>query len=79
MASARFEKGSKEFRWFGDFWQIVQKYWNPEDSDFYWDGVTKDINQLYEKYKSDEKLERFTKKMAIAYEEFLVEENRNGR
>lgn len=79
MASKKFEKGSSEFQWFGTFWGLVQKYWIPEESDDYWDGLVKDINQLYEKYKADAKMERFCKKMAMAYEEFLEDEYRNGR
>lgn len=79
MANAKFEKGSKEFSWFGDFWRIVQKYWIPEDSDCYWDGVTTDINKLYEKYKSNDKMERFTKAIGVRFIEFLEEESRDGR
>ena len=80
MASTKFEKGSKEFNWFGDFWQIVQKYWIPEaQDDAYWESLVADINNLYEKYKADEKMEHFCKRMAVAYLEFLEEENRDGR
>ncbi len=79
MASAKFEKGSSEFQWFGQFWQIVQKHWIPEADDFYWDSLTSDVNELYEKFKDNEKLERFTKAMAIRFMDFMVEENKNVR
>lgn len=79
MASQKFEKGSKEFQWFGDFWQVVQTIWKVEDDAEYWDGVNRVTEALYQKYKNCEKLERFCKKMTVAYVEFLDEEARSDR
>lgn len=80
MASQKFEKGSAEFSWFGEFWQMVQKYWIPEVNDNYWKQVTDEIEDFYKKHENTDKLGRFTKKMSIAYLEFLDEEFRtNGR
>ena len=80
MASKKFEKGSQEFSWFGEFWQVVQKYWIPEVNDDYWEQAADEIEKFYKKYENTEKLNRFTKKMAVAYLEFLDEEYRiNGR
>ncbi len=75
MASVKFSKDSAEFSWFGDFWKTVQKYWNPENGD-YWKEAYEDLSSLYDKYAENPKLARFGKKMTLAYLEFLEGESR---
>jgi hypothetical protein len=74
MASQKFEKGSKEFRWFGEFWKLAQKVWIPgdENDDEYWDGVVRDINDLTAKYAAeDDELKKFSIRTSVALLEFL--------
>lgn len=51
MASKKFEKGSEEFLFFMEFWQMVQKYYIPEDSDEYWDDLLSQAAKLTKKYQ----------------------------
>lgn len=46
----KFEKGSKEWTMFNEYWKMCQKFWVPEDNDLYWAEVTNDINEFYKKY-----------------------------
>lgn len=50
MSEKRFPKGSEEWMMFMDYWQLCQKYWDPEESDEYWENVIKDTNAFCEKY-----------------------------
>lgn len=50
MAGKKFEKGSMEFQFFGDFWQFAQKHYLPNQSDEYWDAVLNDAASLGQKY-----------------------------
>lgn len=54
MASVKFEKGSKEFQLFGDFWTFVQKFYIPEESSEYWDDLMDCADQLSKKYQDDD-------------------------
>ncbi|WP_304841260.1 hypothetical protein [Phocaeicola sartorii] len=51
MASVKFEKGSREWYMFQDYWKLCQKFWIPEDNDEYWESVVSETNDFYEKYK----------------------------
>ena len=53
MTSVKFEKGSREFAFFADFWKMVQKYYLPEDTDEYWDNLIAEAAQLKKKYDGD--------------------------
>lgn len=75
-----FAKTSEEFKWFADFWKIVQAYWNPEkDNHDYWTQLIDTAGKFCEKYKSDQKLRHFSLKMMTAYADFLDEEARGER
>lgn len=50
MAGKKFEKGSEEFRFFGEFWQMVQKYYLPDNSGEYWTPLLTDAAMLGKKY-----------------------------
>jgi thymidylate kinase len=50
MASKRFSKNTEEFMMFQDFWQLCQKYWEPEDNDEYWESVIADAGVFTKKY-----------------------------
>ena len=46
-----FTKESRERAMFGEFWELCQRYWIPEESPEYWKALTKDVDKFYEKYK----------------------------
>ena len=39
MAKVKFEKGSYYWRLFMDFWKLCQEYWEPDDTEAWWDEV----------------------------------------
>lgn len=53
MAGKKFAKDSEEFRFFAEFWQMVQKYYLPDQSDEYWDAVLHDAASLGKKYPGE--------------------------
>jgi len=57
----KIEKGSKEWQFFMDFWDFVQKNWGCEDTDKYWEQHIKDFNEIRKKYPEEEKIGRFAK------------------
>lgn len=58
MASAKIEKGSEEWQVFMDYWQFIQKYYSPDNTDSWWDEVVKAGESLINKYKGMEIEER---------------------
>lgn len=52
MASVKFQKGSKEWNMFRDYWNLCQKFWIPEDSEEYWNLVLKESIEFKKKYES---------------------------
>lgn len=78
MGSVKFEKGSQEFSFFGEFWMLVQKYYIPEDADEYWERLDNDANDLANKYDNkffDDLIVTFIKSMSKK----LEEGKRNGK
>ena len=52
MASVKFQKGSKEWAMFQEYWRICQAYWIPEpNNDDYWKNLFDDVNGFHNKYK----------------------------
>ena len=52
MASVKFQKGSKEWDMFRDYWNLCQKFWIPEDREEYWKLVLKESIEFKKKYES---------------------------
>ena len=52
MASKKFGKGSEEWQMFMDYWTLCQKYWEPEESDEWWDEVVREVDDFCKKYGS---------------------------
>lgn len=75
---AKFEKGSIEFQWFGEFWAIAQKFYTPGDTrpvpDEYFKNLVDDINAFWKKYADKGKIGRFGKEMCLAYLSFIDKE-----
>lgn len=63
MAEVKFGKGSEEWMMFTEFWQLCQKYWNPESNDRYWDGLVTDVDAFYKKFSKIE----LSKELALSF------------
>lgn len=51
MAFKKFDRYSKEFSLFADFWAFCQNYWVVEaDNEEYWESMTNEGNALIKKY-----------------------------
>ena len=61
MGEVKFKKGSEEWQMFMDYWALCQKYWNPDETDSYWESLIKDTDGFYKKYNTD-----FSKSLALA-------------
>lgn len=48
-----FGKDSDEWKFFGEFWKMIQAYYVPDKSDEYWDSLIEQANQLFNKYKGN--------------------------
>lgn len=57
----KFAKGSSEWMMFMDFWTLCQKYWEPEESDSYWEDLIEATDDFYKKYNTD-----FAKSLALS-------------
>lgn len=75
MASVKFEKGSREWYMFQDYWKLCQKFWIPENNDKYWDDMVKESREFMKKYE-DVKLSRM---LSPAFIEYLEEISRNEK
>ena len=56
----KFAKGSSEWMMFMDYWTLCQKYWEPEESDSYWENLIDATDDFYKKYNTD-----FAKSLAL--------------
>ena len=52
MAEVKFIKGSEEWQMFMDYWALCQKYWEPEETDEWWEEALGKIDELSKKYGS---------------------------
>ena len=51
MASVKFGKDSQEWKMFTEYWQLVQKYYEIEKNDNYWNEMMKEFAEFGKKYK----------------------------
>lgn len=56
------EKGTEEWVFWSEFFQLCKKYWDVSKSEEYWDGLMRESNELYEKHKTI-----FSSKMIFAF------------
>lgn len=65
MAEQKFQKGSKEWMMFQDFWKLCQKYWIVEDGDEYWDSLVDNAGDFVRRYDNT----HFAKELAYGFVE----------
>lgn len=51
-----FEKGSPEFAMMQDFFLLAKKYATPQNTDKYWENMSKDFDEFEKKYRACEDL-----------------------
>ena len=61
LAEVKCPKGSEEWQMFMDYWTLCQKYWEPEESDSYWENLIDATDDFYKKYNTD-----FAKSLALS-------------
>lgn len=50
------------------FFDLTEKYWNPSDSDAYWDALTDDAMELISKFQtSDAKLNNYIQSIVATF------------
>lgn len=49
----KFEKNDEEFRIFTEFWQLTQEFYEPEESDEYWEKLIDALNWFEGKHKGN--------------------------
>ena len=49
----KFDKNSKEFQLFGDFYNLVKNYYETEETEEYWQDVMKAMTDFQKKYGVD--------------------------
>lgn len=48
----KFEKGTKEYQMFLDYWNLCQRHWEPERSDEYWNLAIADVDEFVKQHKN---------------------------
>ena len=64
-----FEEDSNEFNFFMDYYNLVQKYVEPEKEDLFWENLMNDFCELHNKYNTI----YFSKQLCQAYIISLVQ------
>lgn len=72
----QFAKDSTEMQMIRDFFGIIQKYWIPEDTEAYWQGLIDDSNAFIEKFRHTCPLSR---KLIVAFNNQQEEVMKDGR
>ena len=72
-AEQKFTKGSEEWMMFQEYYQIVQRFYLPEESDKYWGGLHDALTTFGNEYG------RFAKKLALAYMNEMESKLKDGK
>lgn len=67
MAEKKFLKGSEEWMMFMDFWKLCQNFWEPEESQEYWEKASESVLSFGRKYESM----IFARIIALAFMDYL--------
>ena len=71
-----FSKDSAEMLMFRDFYNIIQKYWVPENTEEYWQGLIDESNAFIERFRHTCPLSR---KLIVAFNNQQEEVMKDGR
>lgn len=71
MASVTKKDIPQESAMMGDLWELIKKYYIPEDAENYWDSVMKDAGAMSDKYPSE-----LCRKLVLGYLAYLEEKHK---
>lgn len=77
--STDFSKESANYKSFVDFWLIIQKYWIPEDEDYYWDGLCGEAEKFAYKYQEQVSQAHYLAVMVMDFFDSLWRKQRKGK
>ena len=75
MAAVKFLKGSEEYQMFVDYWALVQKHYEVDDTDAYWESAVTELGKFDKKYSNYP----LARKLALAYLDELEERAKRAR
>lgn len=75
MATVKFEKDSLEWKMLNDFWQLMQNFYVPEDSDAYWEEQIKATDEFMKAYK----VHPMARRLAISFHNYLEEKYKENK
>lgn len=61
LAEKRFGKGTEEWQMFKDFWDLCQKYYEPEENSEYWNSLIASVGAFNMKYRT-----KFASQLSLA-------------
>ena len=81
MEERKFEKGSMQFMFMAEYYIFAGKYYEIEDTDEYYDGLDKDMQALWDKWrhKGDQRFRFFVLNTLKGFSEYVIMDNRSRR
>lgn len=76
MASVKFTRDDPEWGVLNEFWLLLQKHYNPEESESYWQALTDDLNEFIS--KEPKSLRRELEKSMMRFLENKYKEEREN-
>lgn len=74
MASVTKKDIPQESEMMGDLWELIKKYYIPEETEEYWDDAWNAVYELHVKYPSE-----LCRKLALAFWGYLEDKDRAMR
>lgn len=53
MGKVKFDKGNREWQMFQDYWQLIQNFYEVEDTDVYWEAYIGEADKFVKKYDNE--------------------------
>lgn len=69
MASKTLTKDTPEFKMFGEYYNLVQKFYIVERTDEYWDALVKEGNEFFDKWSKTVPISRELVNALLNYQE----------
>lgn len=69
MATKSLTRDTPEFKMFGEYYQLVQKFYIVERTDEYWDALVKEGNEFFDKWKDSVPISRELVNALLNYQE----------
>lgn len=69
----RFDKGTREWEFFGELFGIVEKYYDPRSGADYWSALTHDLTDLAHRCEDNKQLHALAKNLAHGFLDYVEE------